>query len=127
MSEDTSAVVQLSSEAALAALLATHPAVLVYVHAPDCGVCHVLWPRLHAALGNAYPRLTFARIDAASSPGLAARLMVHAIPAVILYFEGREHHRFAQAFGINEIGAAIGRPYQLLFDNGPDDDQRAVE
>lgn len=75
----------------------------------------MLWPRLREQLDAAFPQRVFARIDTAAHPDLAAGLMVHSLPAVRLYFEGQAHRRYAHAFGLNEIGAAIGRPYALLF------------
>lgn len=116
MSDDLVTAVDITGQAALDALLASTPALLLYLHAPDCGICRVLWPRLREQLGAAFPQLVFARIDTAAHPDLAAGLMVHSLPAVLLYFEGHEHRRYAHAFGLNEIGAAIGRPYALLFE-----------
>ncbi|MBD3619768.1 MAG: thioredoxin family protein [Chromatiales bacterium] len=113
---DGLATVDVAGQTALDALLASTPALLLYLHAPDCGICRVLWPRLRKQLGAAFPQLAFARIDTAAHPDLAAGLMVHSLPAVLLYFEGHEHRRYAHAFGLNEIGAAIGRPYALLFE-----------
>jgi thioredoxin-like negative regulator of GroEL len=99
----------------LESALSERPALLLYVKTPECGICHALWPKLESQLGAAYPHLTLARIDAVASPDVAAALAVHRVPTVLLFFEGREHHRFSHAFGINEIGAAIDRPYHLLF------------
>ena len=113
-------VIELRGLEALEAALASQPALLVYVHAPDCGICHVLWPRLHTVLTSRYPRLALARVDAAAAPEVAAALGAFTVPTAIVYFEGREHHRFTHAFGLNEVGAAIDRPYRLLFaEDGP--------
>ncbi len=104
----------------LESVLSDRPALLLYVKTPECGICQALWPKLESQLGATYPRLTLARIDAMASPDVAAALAVHRVPTVLLFFDGREHHRFSHAFGISELAAAIDRPYRMLFNSDLD-------
>ena len=97
-------------------ILDESPALLAFFHAPGCGICDVLKPKLQAFLVREFPRMQWAAIDIAKTPAIAARLQVHTVPTAILYFEGREHQRFSHAFGLKELGAAIRRPYALLFE-----------
>lgn len=116
MSERDCAALELPDRETADRVLRAHPALLVYVTAPDCGICQALWPKLCAYLEENYPRLVLVRLDAAAAPDTAAFFSVHTVPTVLVFFEGREHHRFSHAFGVHEIGAAIHRPYDLLFD-----------
>lgn len=115
MSERGRAVLQISGREDAERLLRMHRAVLVYATAPNCGICEVVWPKLYVQLEENYPELVLARLNTVETPDAAAFLSVHTVPTILVFFEGREHHRFSHAFGINEIGAAISRPYHLLF------------
>ncbi len=91
-----------------------NPAALVYFHAPGCGVCDVLLPRV-AALAETFPRLALADIDTVETPAAAAAAGVFTVPTVIVWFDGRESLRFARAFSMHHLTEAMRRPYEMLF------------
>lgn len=108
--------VEVTSREKLLELLAQLPAAAVIFTGPHCGICHAVTPRLEELLAKHFPRLTFLRVDIERIPDAAAHYQVHAIPSLLFFFEGRESQRFVRAFGIEEVRAAIERPYRLLFE-----------
>lgn len=106
---------QLVDETQLEAFVAANPAAALYFSGEGCNVCTVLFPKLEALLQQEYPRMGLARVDCARSPELAAQQGVFAIPTLILYFDGREAHRFSRNIGLGQLREALARPYQLLF------------
>jgi len=100
----------------LAALLADHPAAVVWFSTPDCSVCHALHPKVEALLAEEFPRAVLIRVDAAASPELAGQWLITAAPTAVIALEGREHQRLARSFGVDAVRQALARPYGLLFD-----------
>ncbi len=95
---------------------AAHPALLVYFDTPSCAVGSAVEPKLCALLQQDFPRMVFARVDTVASPALAAQCGVTATPTVLAYFEGREHMRKSRSFSVEELRAALARPYGLMFE-----------
>ncbi len=105
----------LGSRAELQGLVASEKALLVYVSTPSCGVCASMKPKVLALAREHFPRMAVRYLDAAAVPEAAGQLSVFAVPAVLVFFEGRETVREARNFGIAELGAKIDRYYSMLF------------
>ena len=99
----------------LRAVITREPAVLAYFSTPDCRVCQALRPRVTELLAREFPRLRGLYVDCAASPEAAAQYQVFAVPTLIGFFEGREWFRKGRSVGLDELRAALGRPYGLLF------------
>jgi thiol-disulfide isomerase/thioredoxin len=82
---------------------------------PDCGVCKVLKPKLAAMLTERFPAVGLAQVNCAAAPALAAEMGVFAVPTLILFTDGRESLRRSRSFGLEELAAALERPYGMLF------------
>jgi thioredoxin 1 len=106
---------ELSDSAAVAAFLRRYPICVLYFTTPDCGVCKVLKPRLLEMLDERFPAIGFAQVDCAAAPAVAAQMGVFAVPTLIVFTEGRESLRRSRAFGLDELAAALERPYGLLL------------
>ncbi len=96
--------------------VAARPAVALYFTGPDCGVCRVLLPKLRAVFGRELPNIPLISVDAARYPAAAARLHVFAVPALLVFIDGKEVIRRSRNMSPQEVVAALARPYGLRFD-----------
>lgn len=103
------------SEEALSELLHSTPAVLLLFGGAQCGVCRAIKPQLEKLASEEYPKLVTAYIDCQSAaiPLCAAR-GIFSLPVVQLWFGGQRFTEFARVFSINDVRAALERPYRLL-------------
>ncbi|MGA7800161.1 MAG: thioredoxin family protein [Gammaproteobacteria bacterium] len=105
---------ELSSLTQLRAVLG-QDAVVVFFSGPDCGVCHVLGPKVAGLLRDQFPAVRYYEIDTARAREAAAQYGVFSVPTVIGWFEGRELVRLGGAFGLDQLRSALARPYALMF------------
>ncbi|MBU0935072.1 MAG: thioredoxin family protein [Spirochaetes bacterium] len=91
-------------------------AVLLYCSFPSCGVCKSLQPKVQALLTENFPRLAIYYVDIETIPEARGQLSVFSVPAVLVFFAGREYIREARNFGIQDLRAKIERYYRLQFD-----------
>jgi len=96
--------------------IASRPAVALYFTGPDCGVCRVLLPKLRAAFDGAFPNIPLISVDAARYPAAVAQLHVFAVPALLVFIDGKEVIRRSRNMSPREVVAALARPYGLRFD-----------
>ncbi len=96
-------------------ILESHPSVLLYATTTDCGVCKVLRPKIEELVKTSFSHMKFIAIELDRSPDLARRLDIAAVPTVIAFFHGKEHVRKIRVFGMEELEAALSRPYNLLY------------
>ena len=110
--------VQMESVEALRRSIADEPALLAYFTTPDCNVCRVLKPKIIALLEQDFPRLMAVHVDCAQHPEIAASFSVFAVPAILVFFDGREWLREGRHLALQEFKSALTRPYRLIFGNG---------
>lgn len=91
-------------------------AALFYCSTPSCGVCKSLKPKVIGLVKDNFPRLPMFYVDTELVSEVRGQLSVYSVPAVLVYFEGKELIREARNFGIMELGGKIDRYYSLLFD-----------
>lgn len=91
-------------------------AVLFYFSSPTCGVCKSVKPKVIALCEEHFPKMPLYYIDIEAVPEASGQLSVFSIPAVLVYFDGRETVREARNFGIMELGAKIDRYYSMIFE-----------
>lgn len=96
-------------------LVSGSKALVVYFSTPGCGVCTVLRPRVEELLAGRFPQIRFVYVDTTASPELPAQLSIFTVPTIVAFFEGREVLRKSRHFGLEELAAALERPYTLLF------------
>jgi len=101
---------------ALDALIDTVPALAVWFSGPDCRVCHDLKPRVAERLQRQFPLLQRVEVDCARLPAPAAQQQIFTIPALLVFFAGRETLRLIRNFSLNQLEQQLQRPYGLFFD-----------
>ena len=111
-----SVVTKIESIEAMQAFVAAHEAAVVYFAGADCGVCHVLQPKVQELLRQRFPRIAFGRVATEQAAELAAQQSVFAVPTLLVFFDGRESFRYARNFSVGEIERDIARPYGMFFD-----------
>ncbi|MDX9958062.1 MAG: thioredoxin family protein [Clostridia bacterium] len=109
----------LTSYSELQDKIQNEPAVLFYFSFPACGVCKSLKPKVAALVEENFPKLRMYYVDIETVPEAAGQLSVFTVPAVLVFFQGKELIREARNFGIQELGGKIDRYYSMLF--GEDD------
>lgn len=106
----------LSTSSDLEQFLTTHPAVLVYFSSPGCGVCHSLKPRVFELIREEFPSMQLAEIDCSEAVELAAQQGIHAVPSLLVFFDGRETLRLSRNFSVAALRSDLMRPYSMMFD-----------
>lgn len=96
-------------------IIRTHPAVMLFFSAPDCGVCHALKPKLQDALAASFPAFEFLTLDISSHPDIAARYGVFTVPTVVTYLGGKEFFRKSRNMSVPALIEEIRRPYEVLM------------
>jgi hypothetical protein len=97
-------------------LIAVEPALALYFGAHDCGVCQVMRPRVWSLLGESFPFMTRAYVDATAQRETAAQLRVFSVPTLLCFFAGQETLRLGRNFSLAELRTALARPYHLFFE-----------
>jgi thioredoxin-like negative regulator of GroEL len=90
--------------------------VLLYFSNDACNVCKVLKPKVIELLQEQFPRMEMGYIDTDRSPELSGQHRVFTIPTILIFFQGREQHRFSRNISLHQLEAAIERPYSLIFE-----------
>ncbi|WP_199721313.1 thioredoxin family protein [Neisseria weixii] len=89
-------------------IIATAPQALLYLSGTDCGVCHVMKPRVQALAEK--HKLTALEIDLTEQTKAASAFEILTIPAVLLYANGKEYHRQARFIDLQALGKQIEQP-----------------
>lgn len=95
--------------------IAEYPSVALYFTGPDCGVCQGLLPKLESVFAEEFSNTPLITIDAARYPAAAAQLQIFAVPALLIFVDGKESIRRSRNMSPGEIVAAFARPYRLRF------------
>jgi len=86
--------------------LTDHRLCLLYVKAPDCGVCNVMLDKVMQLTGG-YPALCAFYTDITEEPLIAGRFLVYSGPTVLLLVDGKEVYRAAQFIDMQELEGKI--------------------
>lgn len=106
----------LSTNCDLEQFLITHPAVLVYFSSPGCGVCQSLKPRVFELIRQEFPRMQLAEVDCSEAVELAGQQGIHAVPSLLVFFDGRESLRLSRNFSVAGLRSDLMRPYSMMFE-----------
>ncbi len=97
-------------------VLAENIPVVVEVYSPLCPHCRRIAPVVEEVAREYAGRLRFVQVDALRSPGIARRLRITGVPAMVVLFRGRELGRIigevpreALRARLDEILAAAGK------------------
>ncbi len=90
-------------------------AVMLYFSAPTCNVCHALKPKLLEAIQSNFKEFKIITIDTSIEQEIAAHFSVFAIPAVLVFLDGREFLRKSRHMSVDEVVREIKRPYEIMM------------
>ncbi len=96
-------------------LIRESPAVLLYISKEGCNVCRELKPKIVKLLDSNFPKIKFQYIDIDLLKEAAGKYSVFAVPAILVFFEGKEFFREGRNLGIEQLREKIERPYLMLF------------
>jgi thioredoxin-like negative regulator of GroEL len=89
--------------------------IIYYFSHEDCNICKVLLPKIKLLLSEKFQKLKIAYCDVKEHPEIAAQNSIFTVPTLLIFFDGKEYHRFSRNIGIYELEQYIARPYQLIF------------
>jgi thiol-disulfide isomerase/thioredoxin len=90
-------------------------AVAIYFSGKNCGVCHVLQPKIKELLETNFPKIKYYSFDAQEEQLLAASLNVFSVPTLLIYFDKKEFIRKSRNISIPLLEDEISRPYNMIF------------
>ena len=96
-------------------LIERSPALLLYISKDGCNVCRELKPKLIKLLEGHFSEMRFQYVDIEGIKETAGKFSVFAVPAILVYFNGKEFFREGRNLGIEQLREKIERPYSMLF------------
>ncbi|HIP52746.1 MAG TPA: thioredoxin [Chromatiales bacterium] len=96
-------------------IIAEQPATAVYFTGPQCGVCEVLKPKIAEMIRRRFPRLGLYVVDSSEHADISAAHGVFSVPALLIFFDGREWLRKSRNLSMTRLEEEIRRPYQMIF------------
>ena len=97
-------------------VIKTNKGVLFYFSHEECNVCKVLKPKIYNLLLNKFPRIKMYYSNTFFYPEIAAQNSIFTVPAILIFFDGKEFIRKSRNIGTEELRKEIERPYGLIFD-----------
>ena len=86
---------------------------LVFIKAPDCGVCNVMLDKVEK-IADIFPSLCSLYTDIIEEPLIASHFLVYSGPTVLLLMDGKEVYRASQFIDLEELKYNINRYIELL-------------
>lgn len=86
--------------------LADNRLCLLYIKAPDCGVCNVMLNKVER-LADCHTSLCSFYTDIREEPLIAGRFLVYSGPTVLLLMDGKEIYRASQFINLEELEQMI--------------------
>lgn len=92
---------------------------LLYIQAPDCGLCSIMLNKIEA-VAQRFDRLYAARVELLVVPEVAGEYLVATAPTVLLFADGKEVHRQGTFIDLQELERVLTKwnenlIYCLLF------------
>jgi len=98
-------------------LIAREKAVMFYFSTPTCGVCKSIKPKIIDLVAEDFPEMGLYYVDTEAIPEARGQLSIYSVPAILVFFQGKELIREARNFGIMDLGRKIDRFYDLICNN----------
>ncbi len=89
--------------------------VLIYFSGEKCGICNIIKPKVIDMLVS-YPNIEFVELETDKNLEVSAQLNIFAVPAILVFMQGRETIRQARYINIEEISDILKKCYDLLYD-----------
>ncbi|MDA3928986.1 MAG: thioredoxin family protein [Prolixibacteraceae bacterium] len=94
-------------------VLENNPLVMVYFSGENCGVCNSLKPKIEQLISTEFPSIQLFEIPTEKAPMLVGRFSMFAIPAVILFVEGRDYLREVRNISLPDLQRKIDKIISL--------------
>ncbi|MHA6252499.1 thioredoxin family protein [Oceanobacillus sp. CAU 1775] len=75
--------------------ISNDPLTFVYISRTGCSVCHALLPQVEELMEK-FPEIRLGHVNSAEVEEVAERFTVFAVPALLLFVEGKEYLREAR-------------------------------
>ena len=86
---------------------------LIYIQAPDCGLCSIMLDKIDA-VSRRFDKLTTARVELHVVPRVASEFMVATAPTVLLFANGKEVYRAGTFINIQELEQVLTKWYENI-------------
>ncbi|TAJ12153.1 thioredoxin [Marinilabiliaceae bacterium JC017] len=96
-------------------VIGSNTAVLAYFSHDKCSVCKVLKPKIKELLNERFPGMKMVYINTERQPTEAASCQIFTVPAILVFFEGKEYYRYSRNVSLETLANDIARPYNMLF------------
>ncbi|MCK5688007.1 thioredoxin family protein [Myxococcota bacterium] len=100
----------------LQALIQEEAGIIIHFETESCNVCKALKIKVGKILEDRFPRLKMISIDMEHQPEISAQMSVFSVPALVVFFDGKEFFRKGRNLGMDEFAQELSRPYSILFD-----------
>ena len=97
-------------------MIQTKQALLIWFSHDDCNVCNAVFPKIKKMRDHSFPAIDIAWCDTVKNPEIAAHYSIFTVPALMLYFDGKEYIRAIRNINPSELGHQIQRLYSMAFD-----------
>ncbi len=91
-------------------------ALLLYFFSDHCAPCISLRPKVQEMVANDFPKMEVLYIDSEKHPEITAHYGIFSNPTIVVFIEGREFQRWSKFVAVTQIGQAVERPYDLIFE-----------
>jgi thioredoxin 1 len=96
-------------------ILKSNDGVMLYFSGENCGVCHVLQPKIKMLFDEKFSKIHQVYISADKHQEIAASFNIFTVPSVMVFFENQEFIRESRHISIVELQTKVERPYGLFF------------
>ena len=110
-------VTELKSSEEFIRLLENERALLVYFSNDTCNVCKSVKPKVEQMVSREFPQMKMVSVKSDVLPETTGQYRIFAIPAILIFFEGRETIRKIRNFSMDELFHEIKRPYSIVFED----------
>lgn len=100
---------------AVFAFIRQNPVAVLYVSAPNCGVCTVMEPKI-ARIVAEWDGVAMGAVSIADVPSLASEYHVLTAPAVLVFAAGKEIWRGARFIDVEQLEQALASAELYLQD-----------
>nr|WP_289037681.1 thioredoxin family protein [uncultured Allobacillus sp.] len=96
-------------------LIEQNDVAFLYISQENCSVCHGLKPQVKKVMDK-YPKIQAAEIRTDDAPEVASKFHIFTVPVLILFVDGKEHHREARSVYMQKFDDKIKELYENYFD-----------
>ncbi len=88
---------------------------LFYFSHKKCNVCRVLKPKIHKMVQANFPKIQMFYCDTELYPEISGQNSIFTVPAILVFFDGKEYLRKSRTIGVEEFKNELDRSYSLFF------------